>query len=297
MIWTGPRIELDDTEGIAKLLELCRRLAERAAATAEFRAATAGLDVDSIFRLVRDRIRYRYDPRDIELVIEPSELLRRAQAGIAEADCEDIATLAAAIARANGIGARLVAYGTGERWYHIAAELNDRGRWIAVDPVAGERIDTRPTLAREVSGNMSQMMVEGVGGLWDIFTGLGEGAKKAGEALISPEAWGGAATATGQTLGTLTEGAASIIDALSPAYEAYSGYKTAEAVRRAAEAKAMLPGASVLQYLPATQAAAPQVVVQPVPYGPQPAPGLGINTNTLLIGGAVIAALLLLKGK
>ena len=44
-------------------------------------------------------------------------------------------------------------------------------------------------------------------------------------------------------------------------------------------------------------AAAPMVTVLPVSAGPQPAPGLGINANTLLIGGAVIAALLLLRGK
>jgi len=301
MLWTGPRIELDDVEGIKKLLELCKRLAKRAAADADFQRAAAGLDGDSIWRLVRDRIRYRFDPRDIELVVDPVLLFQRARDGLAEADCEDIATLAAALALVNGIPARLVAYGTGERWYHIAAELDDGGRWIAVDPVAGNRIDTRPTLARETEGNMPRMMVEGVSGILDIFTGLGEGAKRLGQAVINPATWEDASSRTAKAMGTLAEGATSIVEALSPGVELYGQYrqyrKGPDPAPSLPDPAPSLPAASVLQMAPTVKSMdTPAPIVSVVPYGPAPPPaGIGIDSKTLLIGGAVLAALLLLK--
>lgn len=283
MIWTGPRIRLDDEAGIKRLQQVCRRLAERAAADEGFRAATAGLDVPRIFRLIRDRIAYRHDPRDVELVVAPIELLRRMQAGAAVADCEDIATLAAAIALVNGIRARLVAYGTGRRWYHIACELQSGGRWIAVDPVAGKRIDSRPTLARARNASMDRtIMVEGVGG-WQEFL--------ASSKVFMQEA-----------PGYLAQTAGSLVDTLSPGFEAYTSYQTLREQRKLAEAQVSMPGATV-KYITApaaAPAAVPGVTLVSMPAAPAarpPAAGLGIDTKTLLIGGAVLAALLLLKGK
>lgn len=296
MISIGPLIRLDDTAGIKRLLEICANLSERAADDPQFRQSAAGADVPAIFRLVRDQIRYRFDPRDVELIIEPAELLRRTQNATAEADCEDIATLVAAIAIVNGIPARLVAYGTGKRWYHVAAELKSHGRWIALDPVAGRYIDSRPTLGRESSGPMTQVMVEGVSGWWDVLTAAPAEATRFGKALIDPKTWEAATTAPARAIGGLVEGVTSVIEALSPGFEAYGQYRAARELRKAAVAP-VLPAAAVTYMAPPAPAAARTLTVLPMPAGPPPAPAFGIDTKTLVVGGALLAALLILKGK
>jgi len=115
--------------------------------------------VANIWQAVR-RVWYRHDPQGAEWVVTPQELWRRLASDDAQGDCDDIATLAAALGRANGLPARLLLYTNGRTGYHMAAELN-AGQWVAVDPVAGDVLNSRPDTRHKVQGSMPGFYVEG----------------------------------------------------------------------------------------------------------------------------------------
>jgi len=171
-MWTT--IGLVDTttrEGTATMMAECVRLAIDGSRSREiqelaYRLSSDAQPVQRIFEFVRDQIGYRHDPAGREDIVHPVLLARRAVQGAAWADCEDIATLAISLARAAGVQSHLVAYGNNREWTHFAAELFDGGRWVAVDPVAGRALNTRPPAspgARTMTMNVSALSVEGIG--------------------------------------------------------------------------------------------------------------------------------------
>jgi transglutaminase-like putative cysteine protease len=83
----------------------------------------------AIHAFVRDEIIYRLDPNETEMIRTPAKVL---EAGIG--DCDDKATLAAALLEAAGHPARFVAVGfaPGELT-HVYVETRIGDRWFAVE--------------------------------------------------------------------------------------------------------------------------------------------------------------------
>lgn len=84
-------------------------------------------------------VRFVYDPEGHEMVITPGRMAREILAtGSSSGDCDDVATLGAALAHAMGMGTRFVTVATrpGGPWVHVWAEARDlRGWWQDLDTV------------------------------------------------------------------------------------------------------------------------------------------------------------------
>ena len=89
------------------------------------------LELASIYRWVRDNIRYRKDPRGVEWVQRPTRTVLE-QAG----DCDDIATLIAALVGSLGHEWRFHTVGeSADVQSHVAVDVLVDGRWVTLDPV------------------------------------------------------------------------------------------------------------------------------------------------------------------
>lgn len=92
----------------------------------------------ALHHFVCRRVRYQRDPLTVELVKTPEATLRT---GVG--DCDDMATLLAALSLLSGAKARFVTVGFRPRgpFTHVYCEALDprTGRWVALDPVAGVR--------------------------------------------------------------------------------------------------------------------------------------------------------------
>jgi transglutaminase-like putative cysteine protease len=92
----------------------------------------------ALYYFVCQRVRYQRDPLTVELVKTPEATLRT---GVG--DCDDMATLLAALALLSGAKARFVTVGFRRRgpFTHVYCEgLDPRtNRWVVLDPVAGLR--------------------------------------------------------------------------------------------------------------------------------------------------------------
>lgn len=88
-------------------------------------------ELGALYRWVRDNIRYRFDPVGLEWVQRPERtVLERA------GDCDDIATLLAALAGALGHPWRFDTVGPSAGVQkHIAAQAHDGATWVTLDPV------------------------------------------------------------------------------------------------------------------------------------------------------------------
>ena len=86
-------------------------------------------EVEALFRFVRDRIRYVMDPNDVEALSTPERLL-----SIGAGDCDDKATLLAALLEAIGHPSRFVAV-----WFepgsltHVYVEAKIGQDWIPLE--------------------------------------------------------------------------------------------------------------------------------------------------------------------
>lgn len=88
-------------------------------------------ELAAIYKWTRDRIRYRRDPVGIEWVQSPIRTVKE-RAG----DCDDLATLIAALAQSLGHKTRFHTVGkTADRPSHVYAEAFTGSEWIALDPV------------------------------------------------------------------------------------------------------------------------------------------------------------------
>ncbi len=89
------------------------------------------------------------DPRDVDAIEAPGDLIRSAaQNGVAYGDCDDVATLAAALALAVGfenVRFVIVAFDTEDAPFsHIWTELEGTGRWFDMDVTKPHDTDLAP---------------------------------------------------------------------------------------------------------------------------------------------------------
>lgn len=95
----------------------------------------------AIYHWVASHIRYTRDPRTIEQVKEPHVTLATGQG-----DCDDMATLIAALVLSVGGHVRFVAgsFGKGRPLTHVWAEAYAPANkaWVILDPVPGDRISS-----------------------------------------------------------------------------------------------------------------------------------------------------------
>lgn len=135
-----------------------RNLATRI--TADVPSKQYGAEVAALYRWVRDNIRYRKDPLGREWLQRPERTIAE-QAG----DCDDIATLLAALIQSLGHETRFHTVGrTAATQQHVAVEALIDGKWVTVDPVLEPASDT--ISARADLGKFGQR-APGVRIYWD----------------------------------------------------------------------------------------------------------------------------------
>lgn len=113
----------------------------------------------SIRRWMGENFQFERDPVGVELVMSPRLMLDRIASGrFVQGDCDDAATLAAAMGMAVGMRARFVLYGFGSRWQpvggtlssptlaprrvpfsHIYTSLRAGTKWVQIDITRPER--------------------------------------------------------------------------------------------------------------------------------------------------------------
>lgn len=123
--------------GTVATIEHMRRLALKASSDPLLVAvayATLGRGSTATLRGWLGRVHYLDDPADGELVRDPVILARRVLAvGFAYGDCDDVATLAAAVGLAGGYRVRFVVVGFGDHFEHVWTEIEEGGRWREMD--------------------------------------------------------------------------------------------------------------------------------------------------------------------
>lgn len=86
-------------------------------------------EVQAVYHWVRDNIRFVRDIEGIETLATPQRTL-----SLGQGDCDDQATLVAAILTALGFTTRFVAVGFGPgQFSHVFAEVQLNGRWIPLE--------------------------------------------------------------------------------------------------------------------------------------------------------------------
>jgi Transglutaminase-like superfamily len=115
--------------------------------TADVPSKQPRLELEALYRWVRDHVRYRFDPVDLEWVQSPARTVQQ-RAG----DCDDLSTLLAALAGSLGHRWRFRTIGpTPQAQRHVAAEAFDGQTWVTLDPVlepAGRTTAPRADLGR-----------------------------------------------------------------------------------------------------------------------------------------------------
>lgn len=107
----------------------------------------------AIARWVKAHLRFVVDPRDAELVQAPELLVRRIERdGQAAGDCDDAATLAAALDLSIGLSPRLVvaSYRTDLQLHHVWTDAaipvqGGKTGWVMQDPFRSETFGAEPT--------------------------------------------------------------------------------------------------------------------------------------------------------
>lgn len=118
-------------------------------------AAYPARDYDGHARAVRDyldeHLQFVRDPRGVEMLSTPRYLLTQiARRYIVQGDCDDAAILGAALAKAVGLKARLVAVGFFRKdapLSHVYAVVQGR-RWHSLDTTRPARLQVEPPIAR-----------------------------------------------------------------------------------------------------------------------------------------------------
>lgn len=113
---------------------------------ADGQIATIGSWLDAHFR-------YLSDPVGVELLRDPAGgILEIRQRGYTQGDCDEAATLAAALGMANGIPARfraLAFYSTNAPYTHVVCDLLGNGRkWTPIDITKPANMVVPPTATR-----------------------------------------------------------------------------------------------------------------------------------------------------
>lgn len=87
-------------------------------------------------RFLAEHVRFRHDPTGVELLKAPAYQLAAIRArGIVTGDCDDIATLGAALGLAAGFPARFVVlrFDPGGPFEHVFTELRGPSGWVELD--------------------------------------------------------------------------------------------------------------------------------------------------------------------
>lgn len=101
-------------------------------------SGSAPAEVAAVRRFLAERVRFTRDPLGVETLTSPARMLEDvATDGMASGDCDEVATLGAALGMALGMPARFVLYAfdPGGPWLHVFAELWDGTRWSELDTV------------------------------------------------------------------------------------------------------------------------------------------------------------------
>ena len=140
--------------GIARTVQAMRGLAHQALEYEVFHqwAGLAAGDsccapgaIDGIRSFLVGNVVFEPDPEGVELIRDPLYMLGRIESlGIAEGDCDDVATLGAALGLANELPAqfRLLSFAADGVYSHVFAELWNGEAWQELDT-------TRPALLPE----------------------------------------------------------------------------------------------------------------------------------------------------
>lgn len=92
------------------------------------------------------------DPVGIELIRSPVYMLRQIESkGTARGDCDDVATLGAALGKAVGMPARFVvqSFAAGQPYGHVFTELATPAGWVELDTTAPAQIPAGLTVHSE----------------------------------------------------------------------------------------------------------------------------------------------------
>lgn len=97
-------------------------------------------EVDRLHSFVRDQIRYVRDPVDLELVATPEKTLE-----LRAGDCDDKATLLAALLEATGHPARFLAVGlNGGPFSHVLTQSKIGPHWISLETIIAKPMGWHP---------------------------------------------------------------------------------------------------------------------------------------------------------
>lgn len=127
--------------GIIQTLKLMRELVKNGKKTANVRQTAVdltsflpskswGSEIGTLFRFVRDQIRFVRDINGIETLHTPDAMLE-----LRSGDCDDKSVLLASLLEAIGHPTRFVAVGRSAGEYeHVYVETKLGAKWIALDP-------------------------------------------------------------------------------------------------------------------------------------------------------------------
>lgn len=104
-----------------------------------------------IRRYLEERVRFVHDPAGLELVKSPTFMLREIESrGYATGDCDDVATLGAALGHAAGLPARFVLYGFQRSgpYEHVFTELETPEGWLELDTTRPDQMPSGLRLER-----------------------------------------------------------------------------------------------------------------------------------------------------
>jgi len=91
---------------------------------------------------LEERVRFRFDPPDTELLRAPELMLLEAEElGESWGDCDDVALLGAALGVAAGYPARFVVVGFGDGFAHVWTELEAPAGWVELDTTRPAQMD------------------------------------------------------------------------------------------------------------------------------------------------------------
>lgn len=135
--------------GIDATVEEMARLARResvatpvVALARTMRRSSGRATAARIREYLAERMRFEFDPFDVELVRSPSYLIREIErTGFASGDCDDVATLGAALALAARIPARyvLVGFSKAAPFEHVFTELLTEAGPVELDTTKPEQ--------------------------------------------------------------------------------------------------------------------------------------------------------------
>lgn len=124
-----------------EIINLAKRI------VAPVRARNWAGEARAVQRWIQDNVRYTRDVRDVETITAPLNLL-----AVRSGDCDDQATLAAALLEAIGHSTRLVAAGRQKNQFsHVYVETRIGPHWVPLETTRRWELGTRPPLPEKMA--------------------------------------------------------------------------------------------------------------------------------------------------